>query len=45
MIEIILFSLVIGYASLALGDLFLFAWYKILEEEKEKENEKAQQSQ
>jgi|TARA_R100000789_G_scaffold92749_1_gene91474 hypothetical protein len=29
----------LGYLSLALGDLFLFAWYKILEEEKEKEKE------
>jgi hypothetical protein len=40
MIEIILFSLVIGYGSLALSDFFLITWYKILEEEKEKENEK-----
>jgi hypothetical protein len=38
--ELLLFILVLGYLSLALGDLFLFAWYKILEEEKEKENEK-----
>ncbi len=43
--ELLLFILVLGYLSLALGDLFLFAWYKILEEEKEKEHEKAQQSQ
>ncbi len=40
MMETILLILVLGYLSLALGDLFLFAWYKILEEEKEKENEK-----
>jgi hypothetical protein len=45
MMETILLILVLGYLSLALGDLFLFAWYKILEEEKEKEHEKAQQSQ
>ena len=38
--ELLLFILVLGYLSLALGDLFLFAWYKILEEEKEKEHEK-----
>jgi len=38
--ELLLVILVLGYLSLALGDLFLFAWYKILEEEKEKENEK-----
>ena len=35
--ELLLVILVLGYLSLALGDLFLFAWYKILEEEKEKE--------
>ena len=38
--ELLLVILVLGYLSLALGDLSLFAWYKILEEEKEKENEK-----
>jgi hypothetical protein len=38
--ELLLVILVLGYLSLALGDLFLFAWYKILEEEKEKEHEK-----
>jgi hypothetical protein len=38
--EFLLIIMMLGYASLALGDLFLFAWYKILEEEKEKENEK-----
>ena len=43
--EFLLIIMMLGYLSLALGDLFLFAWYKILEEEKEKENEKAQQSQ
>ena len=37
--ELLLVILVLGYLSLALGDLFLFAWYKILEEEKEKEKE------
>ena len=39
MMETILLILVLGYLSLALGDLFLFAWYKILEDEKEKEKE------
>ena len=38
--EFLLIIMMLGYASLALGDLFLFAWYKILEEEKEKEHEK-----
>jgi len=38
--EFLLIIMMLGYGSLALGDLFLFAWYKILEEEKEKENEK-----
>ena len=38
--EFLLIIMMLGYASLALGDLFLFAWYKILEDEKEKENEK-----
>ena len=43
--EFLLIIMMLGYGSLALGDLFLITWYKILEEEKEKENEKAQQSQ
>jgi len=38
--EFLLIIMMLGYGSLALGDLFLIAWYKILEEEKEKENEK-----
>ena len=38
--KLLLFILVLGYLSLALGDLFLITWYKILEEQKEKENEK-----
>jgi len=38
--ELLLFILVLGYLSLALSDFFLITWYKILEEEKEKEHEK-----
>ena len=38
--EFLLIIMMLGYLSLALGDLFLITWYKILEEEKEKENEK-----
>jgi hypothetical protein len=37
MMEIILLILVIGYGSLALGDLFLIIWYNILNDEKLKE--------
>ena len=33
--EFLLIIMMLGYASLALGDLFLIAWYKILEEERE----------